>query len=187
MDGSVFGIIVGDIVSTSYGAGPYVVRSITRPHYTERFPGVLIVRTWLVISLIGLLRDRPADKQGYILNSIRREGDRWFTDMNDEIFVTKGKSNKTRIFQLSMFELPGEAEMPYLFIDGVDYSQDVYRCREHGDYNGTPPAIHMYPTCPRCGRWPEYVVRLMEPRDPARPQASSCQVHLGFKTIPGAD
>ena len=160
---SAFGIQTGDIVRTSYGSGPFRVFSIYGPRYWDRGVGDIVIRTWPVISL-GLSRpDHPKKDGEYIINYIRQEGDRWFTDSNDEVFVEKAPGQ----FQISMFGTCPVAE-PYLFDPAVDYTvKDVWKCDRCGDFNAPRPEGHPYwhPDCPKCGRYADYRLHLMPPRE----------------------
>lgn len=158
---SALGISVGDLVRTSYGTGPNEVERIHGPYYFN--VGVfdnLIVRTWPVIS-IGFSGDSG-------INNIRQEGDRWFTDGNDEIFVTKNKAHKPA--QLAMFgpSAGQNRQSPYLFKPGVDYTHNVWKCRHCGDFNAPPndERLRRRWHCPICGK--QHVVDrkiiLMTPR-----------------------
>lgn len=72
------GISTGDIVSTSYGTGPYEVWDI------YRLQGGLIS-----LELIEPGCRAPGRRESHFwLNNIRRDGDRWFNPHGDEIFVT---------------------------------------------------------------------------------------------------
>jgi len=191
MSGSVnsaFGISVGDIVSTSYGTGPYVpyvVLSVSPPRYHDRFVGVLVIRTWQVIDLVCRHVDRPdrgPDHRAY-LGSIRVEGNRWFTDQNDEIFVVRKSAGKA--VQLSMFndDIDPERDLPYEFQPGVDYSHDAWKCTHCGkDFNeaterGRGPVWHCGDVCDK--------LILMQPRvAPPAADLSSCQAYLGLRRLP---
>jgi hypothetical protein len=72
------GISTGDIVSTSYRTGPYEVWDI---HPLDR--GLIS------LELIAPGAPRPHRRESHVwLNTIRRDGDRWFNQHDDEIFVT---------------------------------------------------------------------------------------------------
>lgn len=141
---SALGISVGDLVRTSYGTGPYEVRRVNGPYfYNESLPSVLVVRTWPVI-FIGF-----SDNAG--IGSIRNEGTRWFTDSNDEVFVTT-RNPKQKPAQLPMFWQAGHG--PYPFKPGVDYTHNVWRCKHCGDFNAEPndERLRLRWHCPICGK-----------------------------------
>lgn len=156
----VFGIEIGDVVWTSYQPNfRGVVTSLTPPRYMSWFPGTIFIRTWPVISLTY----RHSDQAGFIINDIRQDGDRWFTDGNDEVFIEKPADRFG--LQLTLFDDVIMLDPP-VFQAGVDYSRDVWRCDLHGDFNGTPPRGVGPAVCPKCGSWwpvPMQLI-LMEPR-----------------------
>lgn len=149
------GISIGDIVTTSYHTGPYVVHGVYGPFYTERGFYGLVVRTWPVYDL-GL--------DGGGINSVRREGERWFTDSNDEIFVQFVEPEG----QLSLFEVCEQPVASYPLEPGVDYRQfgRVWKCgRCEVDFNAAPPQPYWRgAACPRCGLGSYTQVYLMPPR-----------------------
>jgi hypothetical protein len=171
-----FGISVGDIVRTSYGGGPYRVKAIRPPHYLSHSVGVIVIRTWSVISLVCTNAVKP-DGHSYI-SDIRREGERWFTDQNSEVFVTPSSGPP---LQLALFGEEDE-EPPYAFQAGVDYRQHAWKCERCGvDFNEQVeyphPALH-------CGRV-AFKLLLMEPRPtPPEPSWSEFQMVLGFTGTP---
>lgn len=155
---TLLGISIGDIVTTSYGTGPYVVQELCGPYYTA--PGLmgLVIRTWPVIDL-GF-----GDYSG--VNDVRQEGDRWFTDSNDEIYV----QHRDPEGQLWLFDPPSVGELPYVFDPQVDYRRfgEVWRCeRCKIDYNAPDePEAWRGGICPCCGRStpPCCAILLMPPR-----------------------
>ncbi len=155
---SALGISVGDVIHTSYGTGPEEVRQVHGPSYFQQgFAGVLIVRTWPVIS-VGFSGDAG-------ISSIRQDGTRWFTDSNDEIFVAKNKVHQPS--QLPMFTLSASPD-PYPFKPGVDYTHNVWQCRRCGDFNALPDdeRLRMRWHCPLCGKKHvvDFKIILMTPR-----------------------
>ena len=153
------GIQTGDIVSTSYGTGPYEVWSIRGPQYVERRGvGVWIIRTWPVVSL-GLVKpgEQPAWHTScpfFIINTVRQEGDRWFTDAGDEVFVTPSRVRFP--LPVDMFRSFPPLPEPYLFQPGVDYQAGdglVWRCERCGtDFNAPGESKWGPAWCPRCNR-----------------------------------
>lgn len=173
------GIGVGDVVWTSYGSSdPYTVEKISGPYYWEVMAyGAIMIRTWPVIALV--CRPVRGGHECY-LNSIRRDGIRWFTDQNDEVFVRKGLAP---VQQLSMFMLMlNPRSLPYSFKVGVDYSLNgqVWRCDRCGDFNAPRPMNFRRADCVVCGRYADAEVKLMRPREPGRSYYSAYQVALGY-------
>jgi len=170
------GISVGDRVSTSYGTGG-IVTHVSRPHYVERGVSSLVVRTWPVMSLNyeGTPYAVHGDK---IINDIRIEGDRWFTDADDEIFVEKAQPEHP--LQMNMFEATLEPFEPYKFRAGVDYSRDVWSCEECGDFNAGPEMDDMRWHCPICGKYGVTKIILMQPRVHGKKQLNSYLLSLGY-------
>jgi len=162
------GISVGDRVSTSYGTGG-IVTHVSRPHYVERGVSSLVVRTWPVMSL-----NYDGDK---IINDIRIEGNRWFTDADDEIFIEKAQPEYP--LQMDMFEATLEPFEPYRFRAGVDYSRNVWMCEECGDFNAGPEMNDMRWRCPICGKYGVTKIILMQPRVHGKKQWNSYLLSLG--------
>lgn len=169
---SAMGIGTGDIVSTSYGTGPYEVWNVTKPRNIIESMGRVIL-PWPVISLVCTLPDETAlnEHTGYYINEVHREAERYFSG-GDEVFVEKRSAGYVA---MSLFS-PMEDELPtYLFQSGVDYAcfdGELWHCRRCTlDYNAlTVPVVAgmipgdprgRRPECPRCGGWPEplYMIR----------------------------
>ena len=172
------GISVGDRVSTSYGTGG-IVTHVSRPYYVEYDVGGLVVRTWPVVSLNyeGTPYAVHGDK---IINDIRIEGDRWFTDADDEIFVEKAHNKPEYPLQMDMFETALEPFEPYRFRAGVDYSRNVWMCEECGDFNAGPEMDDMRWHCPICGKYGVTKIILMQPRVHGKKQLNSYLLSLGY-------
>ncbi len=152
---SALGISTGDIITTSYRTGPFVVVSIYGPTYFSRFGGDLVIRDYLVIGL-GLAKPgEPLVARSWV-NDIRQERDRWLTDTNDEVFVDG--SGQSHAQQMDMFASQPPVPEPYAFDPDVDYrAAHTWRCeRCDRDYNGPPRAhgghLTFNPMCDRCGR-----------------------------------
>jgi hypothetical protein len=173
------GISVGDLVRTSYDTGPYRVKSINPPHYVENWVGVLVIRTWPVVSLVC---SDPVKKDGdCYLNGIRREVERWFNDQNDEIFVTPAAAGQ--MFQMELLSV--DEQPPYAFQAGVDYRHNAWKCDRCGvDFNAEPNPDHPLWPADHCG-YTTTKLLLMEPR-PTPPETawSDLQLVLGFTGSP---
>lgn len=126
---SALGISPGDVVWTSYGKpNDYEVISISQPLLWEKQSDIYIFSE-PVISLVCRDLSRKTQTPSF-LGNIRQIEDRWFSEMNDEIYVRK--STAPRLFQPDLFsatiiEQPGA----YPFQSGVDYSQGaglVWHC-----------------------------------------------------------
>ncbi len=146
-------ICVGALVSTSYGSGPYVVRSISGPVLFRKgldiivypMPVVCLALSYAVGHHLHDVRDRAG--KAYI-NDIYRDGERWFNLAGDEIFVKPGDE----WVQLGLFE--GRAAAPYGFQLGVDYDagqRRVWHCERCGlDFNWDGRGCRHPPNCPAC-------------------------------------
>ena len=168
------GISIGDRVSTSYGTGG-IVTHVSKPHYVEYDVGGLVVRTWPVVSLN--YEGTPYAVHGNnIINDIRAEGDRWFTDADDEIFIEKAHEYS---LQMEIFETAPEPFEPYKFRAGVDYSRNVWMCEECGDFNAGPEMDDMRWRCPICGKYGVTKIILMQPRVHGKKQLNSYLLSLG--------
>lgn len=159
---SALGIHIGDIITTSYGTGPYVVTSIHGPHYVQRTIWGLCVTVHPEIS-VGL-RCLKTDKDGFIINNIRRlPAGRWMS-RGDTIYVESVGVKSDHQGQLFDALTPA----PYEFQAGVDYQQTAWKCGNCGcDFNA--PALdipHPALPCPRClSQWqsiPIYVITYPE-------------------------
>lgn len=156
MANTMLGISIGDIITTSYSTGPYIVHVLYGPYYTSPGLNGLVIRTWPVVGL---------ECGDAWINDVRQEGDRWFTDSNDEIYVQSSEPEG----QLLLFDLP-HGEQPYSFDPQVDYHRfgEVWRCARCGiDYNAPDePEPWRGGICPRCGRAtpPGDAILLMPPR-----------------------
>lgn len=73
------GISTGDIVRTSYGTGPYEVRTIIGPEFSAE--GVPLIH--LILTVPG-----SSDRGRYYINDVRRSGDGWLCGRADELYVT---------------------------------------------------------------------------------------------------
>jgi hypothetical protein len=172
---SALGISVGDQVRTSYGTRDEV-HHIHGPYYWgEVLPGVLLIRTWPVIYL-GL-----GGNAG--IGDIRQDGERWFTDGGDEIFITHRQASP-RPAQIELFDESqvDPRSQPYQFMSGVDYTYNVWKCRHCGDFNAPPENEHLRRrwNCTICGKWKvDYKIILMTPRVYGKQQQNAYLTALG--------
>ena len=146
------GIATGDIITTSYGTGPYIVKRISGPSYVHQSISALVIWPYPVISLV-LADTDPAYIRGLscsaYINNIHREPDgRYLTDGGDEITVQRPASVTPG--QMSLF---AALISPYQFQPGVDYhagDKRVWHCPYCGrDFNAEKQGI-CGPACPRC-------------------------------------
>jgi hypothetical protein len=84
------GIQTRDIIRTSYSQKVFVVHSIIAPHYVITGLDYFIILDHPEISLTLIEEGSTprSDHYSYI-NDVRQVGDRWFTALNDEIFVER--------------------------------------------------------------------------------------------------
>lgn len=169
------GIQTGDIVRTSYKTGPYEVWWITDPYFSGvEAVGTIIIRTWPVISLTLVEHGKgpgPGGSGYSWINDIRQEGDRWFTDSNDEIFVEK----RSVSLPVDMFRSYPQIPDPYTFNPDVDYqlAGEIFNCEQCGDFNAKRYGLSHHAYCPKCGRWSAFRLILMEPRDHTKKQLNA--------------
>jgi len=135
-------IAVGDVVTTSYGSGPYRVTHIWGPKTWYSDHHEMVIWPYPIISLVLTYDDDHRQNPAAFINNVHREQDRWFTDCvthlgeRDEVFVQK-PDTPTPPMQISLFtqvEPP-----PYQFQPGVDYNAGdghVWHCNQCGtDFN----------------------------------------------------
>ena len=155
------GIRVGDVITTSYGTGPFEVWSIYGPRCWDEGLN-WIIWTWPVISLKLITTEGnprhgkcTVNSEHYFsyINELRRENSRWFNTMGDEIFARPPRSGYPNL-PVDIFLSYPPASAPYLFQDGVDYHagyRRVWRCCRCGlDFNWEPTSRNGPPHCPRC-------------------------------------
>ena len=151
------GIAVGDIITTSYGSGPYRVTHIWGPKTWYAIYNEMTIWPYPIISLILSHVDFNQRTTAYI-NNVHREGDRWFTDCvsylgeRSEVFVQK-PDTPTPPMQISLFtqvEPP-----PYQLQPDVDYNAGdghVWHCNQCGtDFNADRPSRWDKPN--HCETW----------------------------------
>lgn len=165
------GISIGDRVRTSYGSGG-IVTSILPPRFVSKFVGPLIVRSWPVMDI-------TYDKQSFI-NSVRREGGRWFTDQNDEVIVERGAGLPSAGMQMDLFGSEYPIPAPYPFNPNVDYDGLAWRCEKCDlDFNAPLETRYGRWHCIQCGKYGVMRVLLMHPRDQVVKPLNSYLLSLG--------
>jgi len=145
----ILGIATGDIVTTSYGTGPYIVKRISGPSYIHQDISALVIWPYPVISLVLAYTDPTHTSSAYI-NNIHREPDgRYLTDGGHEITVQRPISATSG--QMSLFAVRSIPQ--YQFQPGVDYhagDSRVWHCPYCGhDFNAEKQGI-CGPACPHC-------------------------------------
>ena len=154
------GIRVGDVVTTSYGSGPFYVWSIHGPVRFRKSMDIVIY-PWPVVSLQLVATEdhhlyrRHARGRFFGINDIFRRGDQWFTVGGDEVFIRPPRLGYPEL-RIDMFlSFPADPE-PYRFQDGVDYEKghrQVWHCERCDlDFNTDEP-VRRPPPCIQCGRW----------------------------------
>lgn len=83
------GIRTHDRLTTSYQTGPYTVRYIHGPFTHFKTVGSLIILDHPEISLTLSPTNNPKQRVYSYINNIRQVGDKWFTALNDELFVSR--------------------------------------------------------------------------------------------------
>jgi hypothetical protein len=175
------GISVGDIISTSYGSGPYRVVEISQPVKFSIRALHIVIRDHEVTHLKLADLDGESKTPSYI-GSIRRVGsDRWATDMNDEIFVEK--KGEVSGAQLDLFSvLTPEAAPDYDFQAGCDYragAGKVWRCDGCGKDFNTAESSKRSASCPDCASGSTAIYFMAAPAlDDWRPYPSEFNITL---------
>ena len=146
------GITTGDVITTSYKSGPYIVKQISGPYYFQKTFAYLTIWPSPVICLTLSYADPSLTSTAYI-NHIHREPDgRYLTDCHDEIFVHK--SAQPSPAQLPLLDPVTSSEYPYQ--PGINYhagDTHVWHCRDCGsDFNAEKQNRHCGPACPYCTR-----------------------------------
>lgn len=142
------GIQTGDVLTTSYKSGPYLVHQITGPftHFEEVGAVVILDHPEISLSLTSPNAQRHGIS-GWI-NNIRQVGDRWFTAMNDEVLITRPERAPVQpVTLLDLIDPPDQieelpAQAPYRLNPAVDYTagpRRVWHCGACGaDFNAVP-------------------------------------------------
>lgn len=146
------GIETGDILTTSWNTGPYIIEHISAPKYVRQDCfGNIFVRTRATTSLWG---QSNSNGQTWYVNGVNRSEQGYFS-YNDPIEIIKPEK-RIGFHLVDMFDsyLDSLIDEPYQFQDGVDYiTVDPWHCKHCGlDFNAAPFAWNKYNTaCPRCG------------------------------------
>jgi hypothetical protein len=169
------GFAIGDVIRTSYGTGPYVISSIWGPYWWWMpFNGAHYHVTIWPYPVISLVSGRSG------INNIHQEGNRWFTDTGDEIFlIEKNKLTYQTSFLDNPRSIDDDARMrPYTFDPEVDYSDSrkVFKCWNClRDFNGEKwNGGYANPHCPYCSAWVACSVIVMERVIPGNQYISAC-------------
>jgi len=186
------GISIGDILKTSYGTGPYEVESIWGEYWwwTSFEANYDHVTIWpYPVASFGVALKN--NREGCI-NHIHQDGNRWFSDSGDEIFVEKIFSPK-KYYQIGMFDFstPNTVDtrkQPYRFDPNVDYSnqETVFQCWKcRRDFNGKKwNGGHANPHCPYCDAWVAKTIIVMDRVIPGNRYWNEFQRLMGFSFCP---
>lgn len=160
------GIRVGDIVTTSYGTGPYVVWSIWGPKLWHAGHPAWTIWPWPVISLMCVYAEghHSFGRLGFsYLNEIHQEADRWITAGGNEVFVAPPVGGYPDLPTDMFLSFPPAPE-PYPFQDRVDYAAWAWHCRCGLDFNEVRDG-HSPPLCPDCQCVPTRIVMAAAEKD----------------------
>lgn len=149
---SALGIQTGDLVTTSYNSGPYIVHHIHGP--ITHFSGVghLVILDHPEISLI--LSTPGAKRKGTagFINNIRQINNRWYTEQNAEVFINRPPLlDREATSLLDLFDPPNQVgilPIPPLHAlnPSVNYEagpRRTWHCPECNiDFNATPSHNH---------------------------------------------
>ena len=142
-------IYAGDVVTTSYGTGPFEVAQVTGPRLWEDNHTSIIIWPYPVVSLLISYLDGKGEvikgKYGTISNVHKEPDGRYLTDVQrwgaleaDEVKVLR--RGEGRLIQLGLFAKGPDPEAePYPFAEGVEYGADgtAWKCIGCGaDFNG---------------------------------------------------
>jgi hypothetical protein len=86
---SALGIQTGDIITTSYNTGPYIIHHIRGPFTYFTGVGHLVILDHPEISLTLSTPNAKRKGTGGFINNIRQVNNRWYTAQNDELFITR--------------------------------------------------------------------------------------------------
>ncbi len=149
------GICTGDVVTTSYGTGPYEVWRISGPRlWRDGLWRAIYPATVISLALLSTGHTGPVRSSDFcFINDVLREGERWFTLSGNEVFVRP--PTKRPLLQVDMFSSYPPDPQPYPYQAGVDYSagdRRLWHCSYCGrDCNAEPPGPYAPPPCPYCG------------------------------------
>jgi len=145
---SALGIYTGDLITTSYNTGPYIIHHVHGPITSFTGVGYLVILDHPEISLTLSTPNAKRKGTGGYINNIRQVNDRWYTAQNNEIFITRpyqAPAAPTTLFDL--MKPPHEVDFlptppPYQFNPCVDYDagpRRTWHCDDcHVDFNATP-------------------------------------------------
>lgn len=187
------GISIGDKLTTSYGSGPYEVKSIWGAYWwwTSLEANHDHVTIWQYP--VASFTVSQNDKRDCYINHVHQDGNRWFSDSGDEIFVEKNFSAK-KFHQIALFDfidsIPDDPRrQPYRFDPDVDYSnqETVFQCWKcRRDFNGKKwNGGHANPHCPYCNAWVAKTVIVMDRVIPGNRYWNEYQRLMGFSFCPG--
>ena len=143
------GIRTYDHVTTSYQTGPYIVRYIHGPftHFKTVSSLIILDHPEICLTLSSTSNPKQRAAHSYI-NNIRQVGDRWFTALNDELFVCREPIPQlTPQTLLEIIEPPATVYTlpippPYTLNPNVDYDagpQRTWHCEACiVDFNAIP-------------------------------------------------
>jgi hypothetical protein len=141
------GIQTRDLINTSYNSGPYVVRHIHGPFTYFKEIGSIVILDHPEISLALSPSDSKQRASAYI-NNVREVNGRWYTALNDEVFITRPALPSA--LPRNLFEIidpPDKIEFlptppPYQFNPNVDYEagpRRTWHCETcNVDFNAIP-------------------------------------------------
>ena len=157
------GITTGDVVTTSYDTGPYIVRQITGPYTFQITFSYLAICPYPTIALVLAYADQFNTAAAYINNVHQEPNGQYLTDAGDEIIVEHPPSAPPAQMPLLASH---DATPEYVLQEGVDYNagdSHVWHCSDCGlDFNAEKQTRHCGPACPRCtGRFPHIAIPII--------------------------
>jgi hypothetical protein len=144
------GIRTYDHVTTSYQTGPYTVRHIHGPFTHFKTVGSVIILEHPEVCLTLSPTNDPKQRVHSYINNIPQVGDRWFTALNDELFVSREPGPSPQFPPQTLLEIidpPGTVcklpiPPPYPLNPNVDYDagpQRTWHCEACTiDFNAIP-------------------------------------------------
>lgn len=149
---SLMGVELGDIVSTSYGTGPYEVTKITGPLYSDRdISDMVTIFPWPYMNLLCVGKSCRGEQQEAFLNGYHQDPQGRLVSTHGDL-LTVIKQERRRPRQVSLFDPPDPIPGVYPWQPGVDYdSWDLWNCRKCGADFNAPKTFDQRHRLYRCG------------------------------------
>jgi hypothetical protein len=100
------GIQTGDIITTSYNTGPYIIHHIHGPITYFTGVGHVVILDHPEISLTLSTPNAKRKGHGGFINNIRQVDQRWYSAQNDELFITRPQLAPAQPANSSTYSIP---------------------------------------------------------------------------------